>query len=142
LEPSIALERSATGVTDSDSEEELRTTDAKGNGNTETGDNAASIASDDNDDEDAMIRENNAYPGATNSIGSIHQRHWFLSLDRRRSGFTKATHGGWVGPWEPFFIYGRDHERSVVTGRTADDVMEDEGAERFVGRKMWRPILE
>ena len=140
LEPSAALRRSATYMTDSDSEEDLRTTDAKGAGDNETGEIAAGNASD--EDEDATIRENNSYPGASNSIGSIHQRHWFLSLDRRRSGFTKATDGGWVGPWEGFFVYGRDRERSVVTGRTADDVMEDEGVERFVGRKMWRPILE
>ncbi|EXJ95796.1 hypothetical protein A1O1_00920 [Capronia coronata CBS 617.96] len=38
-------------------------------------------------DEDAQIRRNNAYPGATNSINSIHQRRWFLSLDRAASGF-------------------------------------------------------
>ncbi|KAL2439050.1 hypothetical protein ABEF95_015698 [Exophiala dermatitidis] len=38
-------------------------------------------------DEDAQIRLNNAYPGATNSINSIHQRRWFLSLDRAASGF-------------------------------------------------------
>ncbi|EHY52377.1 hypothetical protein HRR83_003052 [Exophiala dermatitidis] len=38
-------------------------------------------------DEDAQIRLHNAYPGATNSINSIHQRRWFLSLDRAASGF-------------------------------------------------------
>ena len=140
LEPSAAVRKSSMDVTDSDSEEELRTTDTKAEGDTQTGDNAAGNASD--DDEDATIRENNSYPGANNTIGSIHQRNWFLSLDRRRSGFTKTTNGGWVGPSEPFFVYGRDHERSVVTGRTADDVMQDEGVEKFVGRKMWRPILE
>ncbi|KAL8876217.1 MAG: hypothetical protein Q9192_008902 [Flavoplaca navasiana] len=37
---------------------------------------------------------------------------------------------------------GRDHERSVVTGRTADEVMEDEGVEGFTGRKGWRAVLE
>lgn len=107
-------------------------------------DDAAGMASD--DDEDATIRAGNAYTGATNSIGSIHQRHWFLTLDRRSSGFHKACNGHeqgqWVGSWEPFFVHGRDHERSVVTGRSADEVMEDEGIEKFVGRKMWRPILE
>ncbi|KIX98537.1 uncharacterized protein Z520_05838 [Fonsecaea multimorphosa CBS 102226] len=38
-------------------------------------------------DEEASIRRNNAYPGATNSINSIHQRRWFLSLDRAACGF-------------------------------------------------------
>ncbi|OAP61774.1 hypothetical protein AYL99_03977 [Fonsecaea erecta] len=38
-------------------------------------------------DEEAVIRRNNAYPGATNSINSIHQRRWFLSLDRAACGF-------------------------------------------------------
>lgn len=107
-------------------------------------DDDAAIASD--ADEDATIRANNAYTGASNSIGSIHQRHWFLSLDRRRSGFHKERtgpdRGQWVGGWEPIFVRGRDFERSLVTGRTADDVMSDEGVEKFVGRKMWRPILE
>ncbi|KAG5983519.1 hypothetical protein E4U55_007985 [Claviceps digitariae] len=37
--------------------------------------------------EDAEVIRTNAYPGATNSIGSIHQRKWYLSLDRPASGF-------------------------------------------------------
>ncbi|KAG6015763.1 hypothetical protein E4U54_003024 [Claviceps lovelessii] len=37
--------------------------------------------------EDAEVTRTNAYPGATNSIGSIHQRKWYLSLDRPASGF-------------------------------------------------------
>ncbi|KAK5121077.1 hypothetical protein LTR85_005561 [Meristemomyces frigidus] len=106
----------------------------------------AALASED-DEEDATIRANNAYTGANNTIGSVHQRHWFLTLDRKLSGFHKArsgmSEGRWVGGWgEPFFVQGRDAERSVVTGRSADDVVEDEGVEKFVGRKMWRPILE
>lgn len=105
------------------------------------------LASDDEEDEDAVIRANNAYTGASNTIGSVHQRHWFLTLDRKLSGFHKARsgpdEGRWTGGWgEPFFVQGRDVERSVVTGRSADDVMEDEGVEKFVGRKMWRPIME
>lgn len=98
---------------------------------------AADILSDD----DETIRANNAYTGATNTIGSIHQRHWFLSLDKKNSGFTK-TDGDWLGDAAPFYVMGRDYERSVVTGRTADEVMEDEGVAKFIGRKMWRPIIE
>jgi len=101
----------------------------------------AGIASEGEDD-DATIRANNAYPGASNTIGSVHQRNWFLTLDRKNSGFHKGHHGRWVGEWEPFFVRGRDVESSVVTGRLADDVMRDEGVEKFVGRKMWRPILK
>ena len=98
------------------------------------------------DDEDAAIRSNNAYTGATNTIGSVHQRHWFLSLDRANSGFRKARSGPdagrWIGEGEPFVVLGREAERSVVTGRSADEVMADEGVEQFYGRKMWRPITE
>lgn len=108
-------------------------------------DEDAGLASE-SDNEDDIIRANNAYTGATNTIGSIHQRHWFLSLDRKNSGFRKARsgpdEGRWIDGWDPFYVLGRDHERSVVTGRLADDVMEDEGVKKFVGRKMWRPITE
>ncbi|KAK5170976.1 uncharacterized protein LTR77_004120 [Saxophila tyrrhenica] len=110
-----------------------------------TEDAAAALASEEesNEDEDSTIRANNAYSGAINTIGSVHQRNWFLTLDRRNSGFRKDRKSNrWVGDWEAFFVRGREYERSVVTGRTADEVMEDEGVEKFVGRKMWRPIME
>lgn len=136
LDPAQKMARSSQIMTDSDNEDDTVTGDA--DINTEV--DHAGIASD--NEEDIAIRENNAYSGAVNSIGSVHQRHWFLSLDRRRSGFTKSTKGDWVGPWEPFSVYGRDRERSVITGRSADEVMEDERVEKFVGRKMWRAILE
>lgn len=120
--------------------------------------NDAAVASDD-ESKDAVEREeirlSNAYPGATNSIGSIHQRNWFLSLDREASGFEKARHGPSRGRWmrkvqedqslggfEPFIVMGRDVEKSVVTGRKAMDIMADAGVEQYMGRKMWRPIRE
>ncbi|KAI9841602.1 MAG: hypothetical protein M1837_000509 [Sclerophora amabilis] len=46
------------------------------------------------------IRSTNAYPGATNSIGSIHQRRWYLSLDRASSGFRRER-GRKKGDWVP-----------------------------------------
>ncbi|KAF2856721.1 hypothetical protein T440DRAFT_437682 [Plenodomus tracheiphilus IPT5] len=97
-------------------------------------------------EEDAQTRATNAYPGATNDIGSIHQRHWFLQLDRQNSGFELDKTGGGKGVWvrkgesggfEPFLVRGRDVERSVVTGRLARDVESDEGVEGFVGRGGW-----
>ena len=115
--------------------------------------------------EDELTRITNAYPGATNSIGSIHQRRWFLVLDKKRSGFRKEG-GQWVrtiephfkkhilsdtpkrvpereyGGFEPFFVRGADFERSVVTGRLSKEVMEDEGVQNFRARKNWMPILE
>jgi hypothetical protein len=98
------------------------------------------------EEEDAAIRFNNAYAGATNTIGSVHQRHWYLSLDRKNSGFRKARSGSdegrWVGEREGFVVLGRDVERSVVSGRLADEVMSDEGVERFQGRKLWRAVIE
>lgn len=129
--------------TDSESDS-APTAEYESEGTPAVNDMAAALASE--DDEDTTIRANNAYTGSENTIGSIHQRHWFLTLDRRSSGFRKARNGPdagqWVGDWEPFFVYGRDQERSVVTGRAADDVMADEGIEKFMGRKMWRPIIE
>lgn len=121
------------------------------------------------EDEDQTTRTNNAYPGATNSIGSIHQRQWFLRLDQVNSGFVRASSGPEKGRWvrgllnggrggpggddskhgelelggfATFFVRGAEHERSVVTGRLSKDVFADEGVEGFLGRKMWRPILE
>ncbi|KAJ4373986.1 hypothetical protein N0V83_002725 [Neocucurbitaria cava] len=109
-------------------------------------------------EEDAQTRATNAYPGSTNSIGSIHQRHWFLQLDRQNSGFVllpidknySSSGGGdskgkWVcggkdggGGFDAFLVRGRDFERSVVTGRLAREVESDEGVgEGFVGRGGW-----
>ncbi|KAL7969246.1 DNA polymerase ligase domain-containing protein [Trichoderma sp. SZMC 28014] len=52
-------------------------------------------------EEDAQVRLNNAYVGASNTIGSVYQRRWYLSLDRRACGFTeKRRHGRTV--WEEF----------------------------------------
>lgn len=108
--------------------------------------------------EDEEVRLTNAYPGATNSIGSIHQRRWYLSMDRYASGFrpsrkenrskggrrmwTRRREGERLLGFEPFFVMGRETERSVVTGRTADEVMADGGVRDFVGRKGWRPVTE
>ncbi|KAH4229051.1 hypothetical protein HBI73_002290 [Parastagonospora nodorum] len=100
-------------------------------------------------DEDVQTRATNAYPGSTNDIGSIHQRHWFMQLDRQNSGFVvDDTSGGkvkWVrGPdgsgFEPFLVRGRDYERSVVTGRLAREVESDQGVYNFVGRAGWMEI--
>lgn len=111
--------------------------------------------------EDVEVRKTNAYPGAVNSIGSVHQRKWFLSLDREECGFVKTKKDGRVW-WErqeisdgdgpggdqdqgrlqwPFYVRGPDHERSIVTGRRGSEVLRDEGVVGYVGRKGWRPIL-
>lgn len=116
--------------------------------------------------EDAEVRRTNAYPGATNSIGSVHQRRWFLSLDAAACGFERTRRDGGRVWWEPpgseegikdeadeennnedsrlrwpFYVLGPEHERSVVTGRLGADVLRDEGVVGYVGRKGWRPIL-
>jgi hypothetical protein len=111
--------------------------------------------------EDAEICRTNAYPGAVNSIGSIHQRKWFLSLDREECGFLRTKKGGRVW-WEhqdvskddgqdndqdqrrmqwPFYVRGPDHERSLITGRLGAEILRDEGVVGHIGRKGWRPIL-
>ena len=108
--------------------------------------------------EDEEVRLTNAYPGATNDIGSIHQRRWYLSMDRYSSGFKplraeKGSSGGrreWVRRregdrllgFEPFYVMGREAERSIITGRNTDEVMGDEMVDGFQGRKGWRAITE
>ncbi|OQD64623.1 hypothetical protein PENPOL_c007G00012 [Penicillium polonicum] len=105
---------------------------------------------------DMEIQRNNAYPGSSNTIGSIHQRRWYLSLDRESSGFEptvnprelkeKGRKKTWtpklVGQgFEPFYVHGPDSERSVITGRLGRDVLDDEAVEEFVPRRGWRPVL-
>ncbi|KAI1491761.1 hypothetical protein F5X96DRAFT_692928 [Biscogniauxia mediterranea] len=119
-------------------------------------------------EEKEMIRRTNAYPGATNSIGSVHQRRWFLSLDRAGSGFVARKRGkGRKVVWEeregggdgeeeegegegegegenrltyPFYVGGLETERSVVTGRLAREVLRDEGVVGYVSRRGWRGV--
>ncbi|KAI1076166.1 DNA polymerase ligase-domain-containing protein [Whalleya microplaca] len=118
--------------------------------------------------EDDHVRATNAYPGAANTIASVHQRRWYVSLDRAASGFRRRTgsrrggrgrgkgvvweHGGKVegdgddgsgnGSGFPFYVRGPAVEQSVVTGRRGEDVLADEGVVGFVGRRGWRAVLE
>ena len=120
-------------------------------------DTAVGLASD--DDTNEQIRLTNAYPGASNTISSIHQRKWYLSLSRSLSGFTcvptpkDINHHAktyWVPDnrngvktgFERFLVLGRDVERSVVTGRLASDILRDEGVEGYVPRGKWRGVVE
>ncbi|KAL4998741.1 DNA polymerase ligase-domain-containing protein [Aspergillus recurvatus] len=125
------------------------------------GDHGHSDVGEDDNDVDFQIRLNNAYPGAVNDIGSIHQRRWFIMLDRAGSGFvpekvsdTKTDFMGkkrWIRGvdkrsgertgFDPFHVRGPEVERSVVTGRRAPDVLRDEGVKGFVPRKGWTPVL-
>ncbi|KAH8179296.1 DNA polymerase ligase (LigD) domain-containing protein [Sarocladium implicatum] len=77
--------------------------------------------------EDAEVRATNAYPGARNSIGSVHQRRWYLSLDRAASGFAKKRGGA---RWE--FTKnekgnGDNASQGASTGETFDDREEKSG---------------
>ncbi|KAL9111729.1 MAG: hypothetical protein Q9187_007878, partial [Circinaria calcarea] len=104
--------------------------------------------------EDDEVRRTNAYPGASNTINSIHQRTWYLSMDRSSSGFSlkqdendrrmwqRRQEGGKLLGFDPFFVIGREVERSVITGRRADEIMKDEGVEGYISRKGWRAVLE
>jgi hypothetical protein len=102
---------------------------------------------------DTQTRLTNAYPGAVNSIGSIHQRRWFITLDRANSGFVRDAKSkiwkrklqsspdqGTLG-FEPFYVRGPEFERSVVTGRTGNDVLKDENVDEFTPRRGWRAVL-
>jgi hypothetical protein len=113
-------------------------------------------ASEDDADDPETIRLTNAYPGANNTVNSIHQRKWYLSLDRQNSGFKPiatpkhVNHHAktyWVpkdseSGFERFHVLGRDVETSVVTGRLAKDILEDEGVEWYVPRGRWRGVVE
>lgn len=104
------------------------------------------------EDESETIRLTNAYPGAINTISSIHQRRWFLSLDRHNSGFMpqrdkRIGQKVWVrrsasDGFEKFHVLGREVERSVVTGRLAAEILEDESVIGFVPRGGWRGVME
>ncbi|KAI0007745.1 DNA polymerase ligase-domain-containing protein [Xylariaceae sp. FL0662B] len=121
------------------------------------------------DEEDAHVRQRNAYAGAANSIGSVHQRRWYASLDRAGSGLSARRRGRGRMIWEsaadpgdgdgdgdrdgdgeghgnrlafPFCVRGPPVERSVVTGRRGADVLADEGVVGFIGRRGWRPVLD
>lgn len=109
-------------------------------------DEIANASEEEDGDEVAIIRANNAYTGAFNTIGSIHQRHWFITLDKKNSGFMKEG-SEWVPAspdtgFEAFYVRGVDVETSIVTGRTSAEVMDDEGVEGFVARKRWMPVME
>ncbi|KIV78107.1 hypothetical protein PV11_09862 [Exophiala sideris] len=112
------------------------------------------------DEEDQQIRKANAYPGATNTINSIHQRMWFLSIDREASGFRPTNRfefgrrvwerprekdsaaGDGLGGFPSFYVRGRDVETSVLTGRLAADVARDEGLVNYKPRGGWRPVTD
>jgi len=111
---------------------------------------AAPVPDEEKANQDAEIRITNAHPGAQNTIGAVHQRQWFLTLDKASSGFVRGEKGMWirkavgnsVGGFETFFVLGPEVERSIVTGRLSEEVLQDEGVERFSGRGEWRAILE
>ncbi|KAK8122482.1 abc1 containing protein [Apiospora sp. TS-2023a] len=122
--------------------------------------------------EDETVRRTNAYTGATNTINSVHQRKWYLSLDREACRFIKKRRQGRV-VWEqnglvegtgqqddqgqenhendgarkhrlrfPFYVKGSEVERSVVTGRKGANVLNDEGVDGFIPRKGWKAVLK
>ncbi|KAL2858927.1 DNA polymerase ligase-domain-containing protein [Aspergillus pseudodeflectus] len=111
-----------------------------------------------NPDSDYLIRLHNAYPGAVNDIGSVHQRRWFIGLDRVGCGFVREARkdesgvvrrrwvrgvdkrSGQLTGFDPFYVRGPEVERSVVTGRVGGDVLRDEGVQGFVPRRGWRAV--
>ena len=114
--------------------------------------------------EDDEVRRTNAYKGAMNTIGSIHQRKWYMSLERELSGFVPKKAENHRTIWQPktgaaadmgersesdsqirlsypFYVRGRDFERSVITGRLGTDILRDEGVAGFVPRMGWKPVV-
>lgn len=106
-----------------------------------------------NEDPDSVdeIRTNNAYPGSANTVDSEQQRWWFLAMDKANCGFVKGKSPDGKVTWAasnaqveadyPFSVRGRDFESSVVTGRKAADVLQDEGVEGFVPRGGWKAAV-
>ncbi|KAK8064768.1 ABC1 domain-containing protein [Apiospora phragmitis] len=68
---------------------------------------------------DETVRRTNAYMGATNTINSVHQRKWFLSLDREACGFIKKRWQGRV-VWESDETVGDVDQRQI---HEDDDMM-------------------
>jgi hypothetical protein len=138
--PTTALSSGATTDSDDVGEISQAVTDTRDLANS-----AAVATASDDEDETSNIIITNSYPGATNSISSIHQRHWFVTLDKTNSGLVKTKAGPEKGMWVPapgksfktFFVRGAEVERSIITGRTSD-----EGVEGFLARKMWTAVLD
>lgn len=138
----------------SDSNEERDTADTVPSQPQQFDGKATALEREIQEQEDETVRQTNAYPGAANTIGSIHQRKWYLSIDRNASGFVKTRKRGRVHwqrgrdendiltGFESFYVLGRDYERSVVTRRSASEIMDDEHVVDYVGRKGWRPVME
>ncbi|KAJ4137521.1 hypothetical protein NW768_003108 [Fusarium equiseti] len=141
---------------DGDEESEDVPTNADAGVNTE---NLSAMEREIRELEGEEVRRTNSYPGASNTIGSVYQRRWYLSLDRQACGFVEERTKGrsfWTRGDSakiedkeaqngrltyPFYVRGSDYERSAVTGRRGADILKDEGVDRFVQRKGWRPVL-
>lgn len=64
------------------------------------GDTASAMEREIREMEDEHVRKTNTYIGANNTIGSVHQRRWYLSLDRPASGFVQQKRIG-RSVWAP-----------------------------------------
>lgn len=85
--------------------------------------------------ETQSYRLTNAYAGSSNTIGSIPQRTWFLTRKEESE--------------DSFVVWGKEYERSVVTGRRAMDVQRDleekdgvAGMKVYQGRRSWEGIYD
>ncbi|RYP28699.1 hypothetical protein DL767_007096 [Monosporascus sp. MG133] len=74
--------------------------------------------------EDEHVRRTNAYAGAANTIGSVHQRRWYLSLDREACGFAKRRRRGGRTVWEP------SSPSAVPRGASSSEAGDDHDGER------------
>lgn len=149
-DPKVTQLNRAPSTSDSGSDSHLSPNQTSPRGSSKPHDSTHS-----DDDVDTNIQKTNAYPGSHNTIGSIHQRRWYLSMDREASGFHPigrhenrgkkkwARRQGNQGSsgFEPFYVRGPDHERSVVTGRLGSDILSDEKVTGFQCRNLWRPVL-
>lgn len=80
-----------------------------------------------------MDRESSGFEPRKISIGEGRsKRIWVRSGDGSPQG---------LKGFDPFYVRGPEVERSVVTGRRGQDVLEDEGVEGFITRKGWRAVL-
>ena len=95
-----------------------------------------------------MIRNTNAYPGATNSIGSIYQRRWFLSIDRVATGFQLTTTNNRQNRWirklddgDGGKKDGNEASRESIKDDVGNGRVREEGGFIVRGRDIERSIL-
>ncbi|RYP08695.1 hypothetical protein DL764_001715 [Monosporascus ibericus] len=100
-EAAVGSRRDNNGDDDDDDAETVKVRAEVVAGNRDDGAGISAMEREIRELEDEHVRRTNAYAGAANTIGSVHQRRWYLSLDREACGFAKRRRRGGRTVWEP-----------------------------------------